>query len=412
MIAYHFPPQAGSSGIQRTLRFAKHLPAAGWEPLVLTANPRAYERISPDLDAEVPEGLLVRRAFAFDAARHLSVRRRYLAVFARPDRWVTWQFDAVRIGMQMVREFKPDVLWSTYPIATAHVIGWRLHAKTGLPWVADFRDPMTQDGYPADPKTRAMFRRIEEDAMGTATRNVFTTPGAAREYARRYPDHAAGVRVIENGYDEESFVAVEDEAAALGPLDPGRLTVVHSGIVYPLERDPTQLMEALGQLKQAGIVDASRLRVRFRAAVHDELLRELAQRFDVADLVEIAPPVGYRQALLEMMRADALLVLQAAICNEQIPAKIYEYLRAGRPLLVLTDPAGNTAQALRDAGLRRMARLDNAGEIAALLGAFVADPENCTSLLPTASAVRSASREGRTREFARVLEQAAAASAP
>jgi glycosyltransferase involved in cell wall biosynthesis len=411
MIAYNFPPQAGASGIQRTLRFVKHLPAAGWEPLVLTTVAGAYERTSPDLDAEVPGGLVVRRAFALDTARHLSIRRRYLAALARPDRWVSWRFDAVRIGMQMVHEFKPAVLWSTYPIATAHVIGRRLHAKTGLPWVADFRDPMTQNGYPADPKTRAIFKKIEKDAISTASRNVFTTPGAAREYANRYPEYAAGIRLIENGYDEESFVAVQDEAAALGPLDPGRLTVVHSGIVYPSERNPTQLMEALGQLKQAGIVDASRLSVRFRAAVHDELLRELGRRFNVADLIEIAPPLGYRQALLEMMRADALLVLQAAICNEQIPAKIYEYLRAGRPLLVLTDPAGNTAQALQDAGVRRMARLDDASGIAALVGTFVTDPKNCTSLLATASAVRSASREGRTREFAQVLDQAAAASA-
>ena len=76
MIAYHFPPLAGSSGIQRTLRF----------PLVLTADPRAYERTSDDLLDEVPSGLVVERAFALDTARQLSVRGRYLGWLARPDR--------------------------------------------------------------------------------------------------------------------------------------------------------------------------------------------------------------------------------------------------------------------------------------------------------------------------------------
>ncbi len=74
MVAYHFPPLAGSSGIQRTLRFVQHLPAFGWEPAVLTADPRAYERTSNDLDADVPRGVPVVRAFALDTARHLSSR--------------------------------------------------------------------------------------------------------------------------------------------------------------------------------------------------------------------------------------------------------------------------------------------------------------------------------------------------
>ena len=73
MVAYHFPPLAGSSGIQRTLRFVQHLPALGWQPLVLTASPNAYERTSDDLLAEVPAGTVVRRAFALDTARHLQI---------------------------------------------------------------------------------------------------------------------------------------------------------------------------------------------------------------------------------------------------------------------------------------------------------------------------------------------------
>src|SRR4051794_35891220 len=77
MVAFHFPPSAGSSGIQRTLRFVQHLPALGWEPVVLTAHPRAHERTSNDLMDEVPSGVKVVRAFALDAARHLSIRGRY-----------------------------------------------------------------------------------------------------------------------------------------------------------------------------------------------------------------------------------------------------------------------------------------------------------------------------------------------
>ncbi|HSQ81014.1 MAG TPA: glycosyltransferase, partial [Casimicrobiaceae bacterium] len=159
MIAYHFPPLAGSSGIQRTLRFVQHLPAFGWEPAVLTADPRAYERTSEDLDAEVPDGVQVERAFALDTARQLSIAGRYPGFLARPDRWMTWQYAAVRSGMKLIRRWRPDVIWSTYPIATAHVIGSVLHRRSGLPWIADFRDPMAQEGYPADPRIWQSFKR-------------------------------------------------------------------------------------------------------------------------------------------------------------------------------------------------------------------------------------------------------------
>ncbi|MGH8802466.1 MAG: hypothetical protein ACREX6_09285, partial [Casimicrobiaceae bacterium] len=145
MIAYHFPPLAGSSGIQRTLRFVRHLPEFGWEPVILTTMIGAYERTSPDLDADVPAGLIVERAFAFDAARHLALAGRYPGPLARPDRWMTWRWDAVRRGMDLVRRLRPEAIWSTYPIATAHVIGAALERRTGLPWIADFRDPMAQD---------------------------------------------------------------------------------------------------------------------------------------------------------------------------------------------------------------------------------------------------------------------------
>src|ERR1017187_600848 len=153
MIAYHFPPLAGSSGIQRTLRFVQHLPKFGWQPLVLSTNARAYEHTNHDLDGELPCGTVVRRAFALDSARHLSLWGRHIGALARPDRWVSWKLDGVRQGMKMIREFRPDALWSTYPIATAHLIGAELQRRSGIPWVADFRDPMAQDGYPPDPKT-------------------------------------------------------------------------------------------------------------------------------------------------------------------------------------------------------------------------------------------------------------------
>ena len=402
MVAFHFPPLAGSSGIQRTLRFVQQLPDHGWQPLVVTAHPRAYERTSMDLLAEVPEGTVVRRAQALDTARHLALGGRYLAALARPDRWMSWKWDAVRQGLDLVRTHRPDVLWTTYPLATSHAIGLALHQRTGLPWVADFRDPMAQDGYPSDPKVWAAFQRIEAATAVHACACCFTTPSAARTYRERYAARADRMLVLENGYDEPTFARAEASLQDRAPLNPGCLTLLHSGIVYPSERDPAQLIEALGRLRQRGI-DGSRLRIRFRAAMADDLLRSLAAKHGVEDMVEPLPPVPYADALAEMLRADALLVMQASNCNEQVPAKVYEYMRAGRPIVTLTDPAGDTWGVLRGAGLSTVARLDSAEEITALLdGLLLRGFQGC---LADRTATAAASRSARTAELAALLNR-------
>ncbi|MCC6509048.1 MAG: glycosyltransferase [Pirellulaceae bacterium] len=423
MIAYHFPPLAGSSGIQRTLRFVQHLPSMGWLPLVLSADARSYERTSDDLLPEVPASTVVRRAFALDTARHLQVAGRYLGWMARPDRWISWKFDAVRQGLQLIDEFKPDVIWSTYPIATAHVIASKLHHKTGIPWVADFRDPMAQESgdddpsmrhtFPADPLTWQSYLGIEADAAAHAQYCVFTTPGAARIYQNRYPAAANRMVVLENGYDEESFASVVASPSIDSPSASGmrRLTLLHSGIVYPGERDPTQLFMALGQLSKSGTLRPDELCIRFRASVHDDQIRSLAQVHNVSDFIELCPAISYRDALAEMLAVDALLVMQSSGCNAQIPAKIYEYLRAGKPILGLTDPAGDTAGVLRQAELHDIARLNEVDEIALLLPVVVRAWRDGKAALPNASAVQAASRRERSKELVMLLRQTVGANA-
>lgn len=409
MIAYHFPPLAGSSGIQRTLRFVQHLPAFDWQPLVLTADPRAYEKTSPDLLADVPPNTVVRRAFALDTARHLNLGGRYFGWMARPDRWVSWKFAAIREGCRLIQEHKPDVIWSTYPIATAHVIASALHKRTGIPWIADFRDPMAQVGYPADPLTRQSFIRIETDAAANGARCTFTTPGAAEDYCQRYPNARSRVVVLENGYDEESFAAVKFDPAWQSAAQSGTgtypLILLHSGIVYPSERDPAHLFAALQRLRANGALGPDDIRIRFRASVHDELLKSLATKYGIQEMIELCAAIPYRQALSEMMSVDVLLVMQASNCNAQIPAKVYEYLRAGRPILGLTDPVGDTASVLRDAGVTDIARLDSVDDIATALVKVVHSCRRGELQLPQAAAVGRASRRQRSAVFVKLLDE-------
>lgn len=400
MIAYHFPPILGSSGMHRTLGFARYLPEFGWEPVVLTAHPLAYEHKRHELNKEIPEWLRVERAFALDAGRHLSILGRYPRALATPDRWASWKYGAVRRGKQILQKNKIDAIWSSYPIPTAHAIGLALHRASGKPWISDFRDPMAQEGYPADPILRNAYIELECTTVEQATLVALTTPGAVNLYRHRYPRFAEKIHLLENGYDEETFSGTE----AGPPLNPGKITLLHSGIVYPQERDPTQLFAALAMLIERNPRVAERIRLRFRAPAHDDLLIALGKRFGVGHLIELMPPVGYREALNEMLSADALLILQSSGCNEQIPVKLYEYLRVGRPIIALTDDAGDTGQLLKKVKLETIAPLNDAVSIANMLLIVLANLDQ--QLLLSAEVIQEFSRKSRTRQLAALLNGA------
>ena len=405
MIAFHFPPLHGSSGIQRTLKFSQYLPALGWQPIVLTAHPRAYERQGPDQLTDIPADAVVHRAFALDTSRHLALGGRYARWMALPDRWVSWVAGAVPAGLKLIRRHRPQAIWSTYPIASAHLIGLALARLTGLPWIADMRDPMTDVDYPVNPLTRKVYRWIEDRTVRHSCAVVCTTAGAVRNYQQRYPDvPTERFLLVENGYDEENFAGAPMPA----PRDAGApFLLVHSGIIYPSERDPVELFAALAGLQAAGQLQPGELRVVLRATAHDDYLAGLIAQHGIGAFVTLAPHIPYREALAEMLGADGLLVLQAANCNHQIPAKLYEYMRAGRPVLALTDPAGDTAAALLQAGIDTIVPLDNRDRIAYALLRFIAQVRSGAAPVATPAAVAGASRRARAAQLARLLDQVA-----
>jgi len=406
IIAFHYPPVRGSSGIQRTLKFSTYLREHGWEPIVLTVTPRAFEQVSDDQMGEIPSGMRVERAFALNTAKHLAIGGRYLNWTAQPDRWVSWWPAAVWRGLQIIRRHRPEAIMSTYPIATAHLIGLTLQRLSGLPWIADCRDSMSEPGYPSDPLTWRTNRRLEAAMVKHCAKAVFTTEGTLQMYAERYPQiPASRWAVIENGYDEENFRDAERDFApqTLGP--PGRLTLLHSGVLYPQERDPRPFFAALRTLKAAGEISAASLRVLLRATASDELYRPMLAEYGISDIVELAPPVGYRSALQEMLCADGLLLFQATMCNHQIPAKLYEYFRAGRPVLTLTDPVGNTATAMGAAGASHIVDIRDEHGIATGLRDFLKGLREATLGGVPRRIAELHSRRARSNELAKLLQE-------
>ena len=405
MIAFHFPPFQGSSGLQRTLKFSTYLLDHGWQPIVLTVQPMAYSRINTAQLDEIHDDVIVHRTFSLDTAKHLSILGRYPSFLALPDRWISWWLTAVPTALRLIHRYRPQVMWSTFPIATAHLIGLTIHRLTGVPWIADFRDGMVDDSYPPPGSaTRSIHTWMERRVTASCDRVVLTTPGSMSMYAQRYPTlPASRWSIIPNGYDEENFRQVEATVSSRAhPRE--QLLLVHSGLLYPDSRDPTAFFAAVQSLVEKGTLSSKSVRIVLRATGHDDYYRSRIKEFGLQDIVVLEPAVSYHDALAEMLHADGLLIFQAADCNHLIPAKLYEYMRAGRPILALTDPRGDTAGVLRTAGIDTIVSINSKAEISEGLSRFVARIREGSA--PTASSADTArfSRRALTERMAELFD--------
>lgn len=394
MVAYEFPPCL-SAGVQRTLKFAQHLPAHGWEPVVLTTDSKAYARRDESLP--IPDGVEVYRAWSFDASRRLAVSGRYLTITSTPDRYSSWYPFAVRKGRAALREHQPAAIYSTYPVFTSHMVARTLARKSGLPWIADFRDPAPEHYEPGYEPLR-LATRVDRAAVEEASLLIFATERMRELYLERYPDCPRGKAVvIENGYDEDRLGALSQRGRGAGST----FDILHSGAIYPRGRDITSLLEALAH-GPAHTPDGRLIRLRLRGARkaedHEKPLDERIRQLGLQERVIFLPPCSYAEALHEMGQSDALLLLQGRLFNYQIPGKAYEYAATDRPIFTLSGPGGATATLMREVEGSVVGDVDDPTSISAALRRLV-------ELKPMRRDIHGLSRRERTVEFASVLEQ-------
>jgi glycosyltransferase involved in cell wall biosynthesis len=350
-IAYHYPPESSSSGVLRTLKHTRYLGRFGWRVTVLTLRREAYQVMDPKLEEQIPPEVRVVRTRFIDVKKHLAIRGSYPSFLAIPDRWSGWWPWAVAAGRKVLAGDPVDLVYSTSPHATAHLIARSL-AGRALRWVADFRDPWYEE--PPEAGTTRLghvaARRLERLVARRADLIVTSTMRLRNVLASRYPEKPSEKFVaIPNGYDEADFTSVLGSSAS----SPDEFLIVHAGSLSESFRDPRPLFEAVHRAAQMGLVDPSRIRFRFLGGGpfgESAEMKEAVKGAGLVSRVEFLPRVSYQESLAELGRASMLLLLQASKDTvDLVPAKLFEYLRAGRPVLALAPP-GATAEVLSDTG--------------------------------------------------------------
>ena len=401
-IAYHFPPFQGSTGATRTVAFSKYLKQYDWDVCVLTIQPSAYENTSSENESLIPQWVKVERAWGFDSRRSLAIRGKYPRLLGLPDRWQSWIVGGFVKGSRIIKSWKPDLIMTTYPIPSAHVIGYLLYRKFHLPWVAEFRDPMLQPNYPVNTWERKAFAKIEQLAFTYAEEVVVTTGGCKQMYLDRFPI-TSKISMISNGYDPEMFAEIPSTP---GATSSDGLVLLHSGLLYPHERNPTPFFNAIQSLSQSGFLADIKVEFHFRASGNEEDYLQTVKRLGIDSWVRILPRIPYAKALEEMTNADALMLFQADNCNDQIPAKTYEYMYCRKPILAFTSPAGDTAKLLSSVGVRNIAKLEDSAAIEKELQVFLRQLQIGKAFIVSNDDVRRFSRKALTGDLSRVLTRA------
>ena len=413
LIATMYFPPAGGGGVQRPLKFATHLPTLGIETHVLAPDDPKW--IHRDDELQPPTLAWVHRA------RYLGPKGRKpaeelhgtqglerLGVHAKlasrrllvPDENVSWNLTAIPAAVRIVKREGIDVVLTTSPPSSVHLIGAAVKRATGIPWVADLRDSIV--AHPHRRSERFLVRAKEqgEHAVArlvarSADAVVAVSDAIADEVRERSP--AAPVVTIANGSDFDDFAGLEHHRS-------DRFRITHAGSFFG-KRDPRPFLTALAR---SGLDDVvARFLGDFRSTD-----REWAEQQDLGSRLELIPYASRRTSLELQRDSEALLLLipdAGGRGKGVLSGKVFEYLAAERPILAVVPPEGAAAGLIRDSGAGVVAAPDDVdGMVAALQelhGRWRNGGLDATALSPEWRA--KVSRRARVEDLARVLEQVA-----
>ena len=413
IVSLYFPP-AGGGGVQRPLKFATHLPELGIETHVLAPDDPKW--IHRDDELQPPTLAWVHRARyigpkgrkpaeELHGTQGLERISRQAELFGRrflvPDENVSWNITAIPAAIRIVRNEGIDVVVTTSPPSSVHLIGAAVKRATGVKWVADLRDSVV--AHPHRSAERLIVRAKEQGEHAVAkliahSADAITcvSDAIAEEMRERSP--RGPVLTIANGSDFDDFAGLDHQ-----PSDRFRLT--HTGSFFG-KRDPRPFLTAL---KQSGLEDVVvRFLGDFRAAD-----REWAEGLELGDRFELIPYAPRRRSLELQRDSEALLLLIPEAGGRGkgvLSGKVFEYLAAERPILAVVPPDGAAAGLIRETGAGVVVAPDDVdGMVAALSDLHGRWQAGVLEDAPLSQEWRrKVSRRTRSEELARVLEQVTA----
>lgn len=442
LIAYHYHPDL-QVGAQRTIKYVKYLPENGWQPHVLTVDPRYYPQTDDSpLGFEcpvfrtrkwpVPDDVYrgIKRRFALSNHRPAEYTRispttgsvepefkkeipwfkKFLnSLSGTPDGHSGWLVPGVLAARKLIKKHRYDVIYSSGPPQTCHLIGLVAHRLTGVPWVADFRDPWLypkeRDSYVLDYSKNFDVRY--EAKLARRASLVLTTTDEWRDHLKQLYSPILDDKcfTVINGFDEDDF---DPSTARPADRQSSSKTFLYAGNLYS-GRDPAEMLRAGGELLSEGFIKPGEIVFDFygNSDIDMDRIDDIISQYGLHSMVRFKPPVP-REAYLRLLRqADVLVLIQAASGKVHIPAKAFEYLGTGNSILTLTTK-GATKNFMSRFDHVSIAELENRDDIKVAIKKLMSQLRDSSKISDKGQQLDAITKRSLTKEFARHLDRIAA----
>lgn len=356
IITYYWPP-AGGPGVQRWLKFATYFREYGVDPVVYIPKNPHYPILDNSMVLEVPQGIEIIKTTIKEPNRFSSIflnkKARLISSgiiakkkqslteklmlwvrgnFFIPDTRVGWVKPSVAYLQNYLSENPVDIVITTGPPHSLHLIGLELKKTLNIPWLADFRDPWTTIFYHKFMRLSnasvKKHKRLEANVLNSADGIVVTSPTTKKEFEKITK---SPIDIITNGYDiSEDIIPVMDSSFSL----------VHVGSLLS-ERNPIILWEVLSEICKENISFSEDFKLKLIGTVSEEVLISLKQ-YDLIDKCEVVGYVSHKEAQQLQHNAQLLLLIEMDRQETRsiIPGKLFEYIAARRPIISL-GPEGS-----------------------------------------------------------------------
>jgi len=372
LITFNFPPDA-EIGTRRVAAFCRYLPEFGVQPVVLTVEEHFYKVL--DKTIPMPQGFrvvrtpLVNPLYYYQRIReHFRIkpkvlsgrekvqpavrksrgfRHQLLTLLNTPDQYLGWYLPAIKAAEKLIHNEPIDVVLSTGPPWTPHLIARHLKKKYHIPWLADFRDPWASDPwrYQVLPQWRQRIdRRLEASCVRWADLVLSATNSIRTQFAGQYPGSLAKFVTLTNGFDGSNVVKPRTTSQGSHRL------FLHLGSLYGGRRIDT-FCAALMDLTDEGLISAAETKVLFVGDNDPEIIaaaQQVAPKLLQNNCIEFRPSIPWKEARQFLDRADVLLIFQGEH-RYSVPAKFYEYLQTGKPIFAIVEQ-GELSEMLETTG--------------------------------------------------------------
>ena len=417
IITYYWPP-SGGSGVQRWLKFSKYLRDFNIEPVIYTVDNPLYPIKDTSLESEIPLGLEVLKQPIFEPNSFLSIfgnnKKKESAGFLNPnptllgrffqyvranyfipDARKFWIKPSVKFLSNYLKNNEIEVVITTGPPHSMHIIGLALRDKFKIKWISDFRDPWTEIDYfqqlPLTKKANKKHHQLEQEVLEKSDMVIVVGETMKKKFLK----HNHNIEVLTNGFDSyENSLTIE--------LD-SNFSITHVGLMNA-DRNPTILWEVLYEISSENIDFKNNLRIKFIGKIDDTVIQDI-QVFNPKNIVRI-PYLDHEEVRKYQASSQVLLLSINHVPSAKgiITGKIFEYLQAKRPILGIGPEDGDAAAILKKTNAGNIVGFNNKVELKAAVLKLYKDFKE-EKLFVKSINIEQFHRKNITRQLAQVIKK-------